>query len=126
MGDNSTAKLQIIAASLNHIDWIISMANDQEWNPGLQDGLGFHTADPTVFFIGLLNGQPICCISAVRHDSMGDIGYYVVKEQYRSRGYGLKLFRHAMKHLQGCNIRLNSVMTAADKYKKSGQGYIMS
>ena len=25
-----------------------------------------------------------------------------------------------MKHLQGCNICLNSVMTVADKYKKSG------
>ena len=96
------------------------MANDQGWNPGLQDGLGFHNADPTGFFIGLLNGQPICCISAVRQGILGYIGYYVVKKQYRGRGYGLKLFRHAMEYLQGCNIRLDTMMTAVDKYKKLG------
>ena len=96
------------------------MANDQKWNPGLQDGIGFHNTDPTGFFIGLLRGQPICCISAVRHGSIGHIGYYVVEKQYRGRGYGMKMFGHAMKYLHGCNIRLDAVLTAVDKYKKSG------
>ena len=66
------------------------MANDQEWNPGLQDGVGLHTADPTGYFIGPLNGQPIRCILAVRHVRhviYGDIRVLIIIHNYYTRNF---------------------------------------
>jgi hypothetical protein len=47
------------------LDW----AAAEGWNPGLHDAAAFHAADPEGFLIGLLDGQPVAMISAVRYGS---------------------------------------------------------
>ena len=63
------------------LDW----AAAEGWNPGLHDAAAFHAADPEGFLIGLLDGQPVAMISAVRHgQDFGFIGFYIVKPGWRS------------------------------------------
>jgi ribosomal protein S18 acetylase RimI-like enzyme len=99
------------------IDW----AAAEGWNPGLHDASAFYTADPNGFFVGLLNNEPISCISAVAYGkSFGFIGFYIVKPGYRGKGYGLKIWNAALAYLHSQNIGLDGVIEQQQNYTKSG------
>ncbi|WP_074701922.1 GNAT family N-acetyltransferase [Nitrosomonas ureae] len=105
----------------NEIDFAIELATTEGWNPGLHDRDCFYAADRNGFFIGLLNGQPIACLSAVKYsDSFGFMGLYIVKEPYRGQQYGLRLWHAGLNYLKGCNIGLDGVVAQQDNYIKSG------
>lgn len=99
----------------------IEWAAMEGWNPGLQDGDAFYSADPDGFLVGMLHGEPIACISAVRYDdSFGFIGFYIVKKAFRGKGYGLKIWNKAMSYLENCTIGLDGVVDQQANYRKSG------
>jgi len=45
---------------------------------------------------------------------------YIVDTNYRGKGYGLKLFNHALEYLKGRNIGLDAVVEQQANYLKSG------
>ena len=99
------------------VDW----AAAEGWNPGLHDAALFFAADPQGFLAGFLDGQLIATISAVRYGQrFGFIGFYIVKPEFRGRGYGWILWQTAMERLAGCNVGLDGVLAQQDNYKKSG------
>lgn len=99
------------------IDW----ADKEGWNPGLYDRDCFYNTDPGGFFMGFLNNEPISCISAVKYNAnFGFLGLYIVKKEFRSKGYGIKIWKEALKHLKGRNIGLDGVVAQQENYKKSG------
>jgi ribosomal protein S18 acetylase RimI-like enzyme len=99
----------------------IEWAAKEGWNPGLHDAPCFYAADPEGFFVGLLNDEPIACISAVAYDEkFAFIGFYIVAPEYRGKGYGLELWRTAIAKLQNQNIGLDGVVEQQHNYKKSG------
>jgi hypothetical protein len=100
--------------------YIIKKAKKEGWNPGLNDGAAFYSADPKGFFIGEYNHEKISCISAVRYNGFGFIGLYIVEEDFRGYGFGLAIWNHAMNHLKGVNIGLDGVVAQQENYKKSG------
>ena len=102
----------------------IQWANEEGWNPGLNDGDAFYAADPEGFFIGILNGKPIACISAVKyHNQYGFVGLYIVKQEYRGKGYGWEIWQHAMNYLGALVNGLDGVPAQIDNYRKSGYIY---
>ena len=48
------------------------------------------------------------------------MGFYIVKPDFRGKGYGVKIWRQALKYLDGQNIGLDGVISQQDNYKKSG------
>jgi len=99
----------------------IEWAADEGWNPGLHDAECFYMADPNGFFLGKLSGQPIGCISAIAYDAtFGFIGLYIVKPEFRGRGFGLQLWSEAMRYLGSRNVGLDGVVAQQDNYGKSG------
>jgi len=99
------------------LDW----AGQEGWRPGLADAECFFQADPNGFFIGLLDGEPIGSISAVKYgDDYGFIGLYIVKPEWRNQGFGMQLWQTAMRYLQGRNIGLDGVIAQQSNYQKSG------
>jgi ribosomal protein S18 acetylase RimI-like enzyme len=99
------------------IDW----AAAEGWNPGLHDAEAFLPTDPQGFLLGLLDGEPIACISAVNYDdSYGFLGFYIVRPEYRSRGYGLAIWDAAMAHHGDRNVGLDGVPAQQANYAKSG------
>lgn len=88
------------------VDW----AAAEGWNPGHQDADCFYQGDRQGFFVGLLDGEPIATISAVKYNQeFGFIGFYIVKPEYRGQGYGWQIWQRALDYLQGCNIGLDGV-----------------
>lgn len=103
------------------VDFAIRQAAKEGWNPGLSDAECFYAADPEGFFIAELNGEPVATISAVRYgDGFGFMGLYIVTPEARGKGYGMELWDHAIKHLEGRTIGLDAVTEQEETYRKSG------
>ena len=103
------------------VDIAIDWAAAEGWNPGLYDADCFTAADPNGFLIGVLGDEPIAAVSAVRYgDSFGFLGFYLVKPEYRGRGYGFRIGNAGLAHLGGRTIGLDGVVAQQDNYRKSG------
>lgn len=111
---------KIRTAKFEDMGFLISMASKEGWNPGIYDAEAFFAADNNGFFIGELNGVPISCISAVKYSDYGFIGFYVVKEEFRAKGFGIKNWEHAMNYLGNINIGLDGVVAQTENYQKFG------
>lgn len=112
---------KIRPVSQAELEIAISWAAKEGWNPGLYDVEAFHAADPQGFLMGFLDNEPISAISVVAYDdTFGFLGLYIVKPEYRSQGYGYKLWKEALKHLPTQNIGLDGVVAEQDTYKKTG------
>lgn len=112
---------QIRTMSRGELDMALDWAAGEGWNPGLRDAECFHTADPDGFLIGIVDGEPIGCISVVRYDErFGFLGFYMVVPDMRGRGFGYRLWQAGIERLRGCTIGLDGVIAQQDNYKRSG------
>lgn len=99
----------------------IEMAVNEGWNPGMYDDHAFYTADNDGFFVGMLDTEPIACISIVKYnEAFAFLGFYIVKQKYRGKGYGIKLWSTAMESIDNQNIGLDGVLNQQANYEKSG------
>ncbi len=105
----------------SEVDFAIQLAAQEGWNPGLHDAECFYQSDPQGFLIGLLNEQPIGCISAVTYPgNFGFLGFYIVVPEYRGQGYGIQLWNTALNYLKERNIGLDGVLAQQANYQRSG------
>ncbi len=103
------------------VDIAIDWAAAEGWNPGLHDADCFHAADPNGFLVALLGDEPIATISVVKYgDSFGFLGFYIVKPEYRGKGYGLQIWNAGLAYLRGRNVGLDGVVAQQSNYQKSG------
>ncbi|MCZ4279172.1 GNAT family N-acetyltransferase [Kiloniella laminariae] len=121
MSDSSEKIFEIRHANEEDVQIFCDWAAMEGWNPGLRDIQCFYGADKSGFYIGWLGPEPVACISAVKYGtSHGFIGFYIVREDQRGKGYGLKIWNHAMASLEGRIIGLDGVVDQQDNYAKSG------
>ena len=91
------------------------------WNPGLADAACFATADPEGFLIGELDGAPAATVSCVNYGArFAFLGFYIVREDLRGRGYGLRIWNAAIAHAGRRVIGLDGVVAQQQNYQKSG------
>jgi hypothetical protein len=99
------------------VDW----AALEGWNPGHADAACFAAADPEGFFLGELDGAPAATISCVNYgDSFAFLGLYIVREDLRGRGYGLRIWNAAMAYAGARIVGLDGVVAQQANYAKSG------
>jgi GNAT superfamily N-acetyltransferase len=99
------------------VDW----AAAEGWNPGLADAACFATVDPEGFLIGELDGDPAAVVSCVNYDArFAFLGFYIVREDVRGRGYGLRIWNAAIAYAGARVIGLDGVVAQQENYKKSG------
>src|SRR5215467_12180479 len=91
------------------------------WNPGLTDAACFATVDPGGFLISELDGAPAATISCINYDErFAFLGFYIVRDDLRGRGYGLRIWNAAIAHAGGRTIGLDGMVAQQDNYRKSG------
>lgn len=99
----------------------VAWAAAEGWNPGLDDAAVFHDTDPGGFLVGLLDDEPVGCISAVRYDDAhAFLGFYIVRPEHRGSGYGLQLWNAAIAHVGERNSGLDGVPEQRANYERSG------
>lgn len=122
-----THPLTIRQMELPDLQLALDWAAAEGWNPGLHDATAFYAADPAGFSIAEVDGEPMGCISAVCYDpTFAFIGLYIVKPQWRGRGYGKQIWQAAeqqwTERLDGdrCSIGLDSVVEREATYRQRG------
>jgi ribosomal protein S18 acetylase RimI-like enzyme len=100
---------------------VIEWAAAEGWNPGHDDAALFYDTDPDGFFVGVLDGVPVASLSGVAYgDEFGFMGFYIVRPEFRGRGYGLKLWQAVLGYLGPRNIGLDGVVEQQANYRRSG------
>lgn len=103
------------------LDLVMDWAAAARWNPGLHDAECLWRYDPHGLFIGELDGEPVACLAAIACGAtLGFIGYYLVKPQFRGRGFGLTIWQAGLAYLEGRNIGLDAVPAQEANYEKWG------
>ncbi len=112
--------LIITEAKLEEMDFLLSLAKEEGWNPGLYDADPFYHTDPNGFFIGRIGEEKVGCISSVKYnEKFGFLGLYIVLPKYRGRGFGLQLWNHALEYLGERTVGLDGVVAQQSNYHKS-------
>jgi len=105
----------------DEMPWVIELAANEGWNPGLHDAESFHAADLDAFLVAEHEGEPLGCISAVSYAGrFGFIGLYIVAPAWRGKGIGIALWREGMARLSGHVVGLDGVPAQQDNYRRSG------
>ncbi|WP_298965183.1 GNAT family N-acetyltransferase [uncultured Roseibium sp.] len=116
-----TTELQVRQLTENEIQIPLTMAMEEGWNPGLEDGPAFFSADPTGYFVGEIDGKLVNVISGVRYGTgYGFIGLYICKREFRTKGYGHQIWHHAMSYLDARVIGLDAVNEQTASYAEHG------
>ena len=99
------------------VDW----AAAEGWNPGFRDAPCVSLVDPDGFLIGELDSAPAATISCVNYStSFAFLGFYIVREDLRGRGHGLRIWNAAIAHAGPRVIGLDGVVAQQQNYRKSG------
>jgi len=105
----------------DEISIAVNWAATEGWNPGLADDACFAAVDPEGFLIGELDGAPAATVSCVNYSaSFAFLGFYIVREDLRGRGYGLRIWDAAIAHAGPRVIGLDGVVAQQQNYRKSG------
>ena len=112
-------------ATLSDLSLIQGWAADEGWNPGLDAAEAFFEADPAGFFVAVdQKGELIASISVVNHTAdFAFLGLYIVRSEFRGRGIGFGLWRHATQHAGGRTVGLDGVEAQQENYRASGFAY---
>jgi len=117
----STDGLRIRTMRPDEISIAVNWAAAEGWNPGLVDDACFAVADPEGFFIGEVDGVPAATVSCVNYGAdFAFLGFYIVREDLRGRGYGLRIWNAAIAHAGTRVIGLDGVVAQQKNYRKSG------
>ena len=119
---DQTSALKIRNATFDDMKMFLEWANKECWNVSEADVNAFYHIDPQGFFVGEVNGEPVAIVSAVVYDNYAHVGFYIAKTEFRGKGYGLKLFQHAVKYAEekvGV-LGLDGVEQQKKNYEKSG------
>tara|TARA_Y100001933_G_scaffold261820_1_gene317429 strand:- start:3096 stop:3986 length:891 start_codon:yes stop_codon:yes gene_type:complete len=99
-------------------DW----AKLEGFAPGFDDVSIYRNTDNQGIWVGCLGKAPIGSIACVKYNShYGFIGLFIVKKEYRGRGYGVMLWKHALNYLKNIKcIGLEAAPMRINDYEKWG------
>ena len=112
---------EIRQLSLADVAELLLWAKAEGWNPGVDDAMPFHAADPAGFLGAFVNGRMAAGISAVASGpDFGFLGLYICHPDFRGRGYGRRVWEAGMVHLGDRTIGLDGVPAQQQNYRSMG------
>ena len=115
------SELSVRVMSRADLDLAVEWAAAEGWNPGRRDAACFHVADPSGFLMGVVDDEPVACISVMRYgDDYGFLGFYIVAPEWRGHGHGMAVWQAGMRHLGNRTIGLDGVVAQQENYRRSG------
>ena len=115
--------LQIRPMATNDIDFALELTSGEGWSDIRSDFISLISYPKTASFVMIDDNERIGMISAVKYNQIGFIGSFIVKREYRKKGYGTKLFDYAIDHLRNGGVELillDAVVEAKRFYEEKG------
>ena len=112
--------------TLDQVRELVSWAETEGWNPGLEDAELFYLADPDGFYGYFKEEELIGGGSLVSYDGeFGFMGLYIMKPEYRSQGIGRSLWNQRKNTLikrlnSNAAIGMDGVVAMQSFYHKGG------
>ncbi len=105
--------------STRDIPFVTDWARREGFTPGVGDLAIYRHTDRQGLWVGWLGQEPVGCIAGVRYNAAyGFIGLFLVIPEQRGKGYGLRLWRHALRHL--ADLPCVGLEAAMDRVKDYG------
>jgi GNAT superfamily N-acetyltransferase len=109
------------SAAADEVAWMVDLAANEGWNPGLRDAQAFRVADPGGFLIAVDDGEPVGGVSCVRYaDAFAFFGLYIVVPGRRGEGIGGPLFAAMLEQAGDRTIGLDGVIAQQPSYEGVG------
>ena len=97
----------------------VAWAAQEGWNPGLYDAECFWPVDPEGFFCAEADGKIVGTVSMVNYGNrFSFFGLFIVRPEYRAKGIGSQLYRHALRHAGSRVIGADGVVSMINNYEK--------
>jgi hypothetical protein len=107
--------------SLTELSTVIKWAENEGWNPGVNDADSFFAADPDGYFGGFVDGELVASISAVRYQNeFAFIGLYIVLPEFRGKRLTKNLVDKALEITQGIVTGIDGVVAMQQSYSNYG------
>ena len=122
----NTNNLQFQKLNFEGLKTLISWANEEGWNPGINDAEVFWKTDPDGYYGYYYHKELIAGGSIVSYNKLfGFMGFFIVKPEYRSHGIGRKLWYQRRDTLisrlhKGATIGMDGVIAMQPFYNKGG------
>lgn len=92
--------LTILPLTGADVPTVTAWARQEGFTPGVGDVAIYRQTDRQGLWVGWLGSEPVGCIAGVRYNkAYGFIGLFLVTPPHRGKGYGVSLWRHALRHL---------------------------
>jgi GNAT superfamily N-acetyltransferase len=99
------------------VNLAVSWAEREGWNPGIHDGACFYRIDPSGFFIAEVGGKPVATAVVANYSpEFAFGGFFIVHPDYRGKGVGTCISRHALAHAGDRNLGIDGVLAMQSKY----------
>ena len=117
-----TSFLRIRPLQRDDIAAVTDWARQEGFAPGSGDVAIYRHTDRQGIWVGWLGSERIGCITGVRYNAAyGFLGLYLVRREWRGRGYGLQLWAHALEHLADLPcVGLEAAPDRIDDYARWG------
>ena len=101
---------------------VTNWAKLEGFAPGIGDISIYKNTDKQGVWVACLNNIPIGSIACVKYNSFyAFIGLFIVKQEFRHRGYGVKLWSHGLHYLRNIDcIGLEAAPNRVHDYQKWG------
>jgi GNAT superfamily N-acetyltransferase len=104
----------------------VAWARQEGWNPGIHDGEFFYTIDPAGFFIATEGEKPVATAVVANYTpEFAFGGFFIVHPDFRGKGVGTCISRHAMAHAGKRNLGIDGVLAMQSRYTER-DGFIFA
>jgi predicted N-acetyltransferase YhbS len=111
----------IVKLDVNGVEETKKLASSMSWSVGLYDSPAFHVIDADGFLAGMIGNVMASCIFGVNYsDDFAFLGRYIVRQEYRGRDYGIRIWEKAIDHISGRPTGLNAALVMQEKYTRYG------
>ncbi|TLY46480.1 MAG: GNAT family N-acetyltransferase [Gammaproteobacteria bacterium] len=123
-GSPSKAHLSFRFMEEKDLEMVMNWCKEEKWNVGMYDAAAYYALDSKGHFLFLLDKKPIGAISMVKYShNLFAIGAFIVKKEYRNKGFGSQIWHYAIEILKKNNNAtscLYSVPAQISRYAASG------
>ena len=100
------------------------LANTMDWNMATEDFQFMTQLEPEGCFVLLDDSNPVGIATSISYGKVGWFGNLIVKEEYRHKGAGSLLVKHAVDYLQGKGVETIGIYAYPNLIKFYGnQGF---
>ncbi|MDX2164734.1 MAG: GNAT family N-acetyltransferase [Gammaproteobacteria bacterium] len=118
----SNMVISMRSMSEKELEMVFTWSAREGWNPGKYETAAFYAINPSGYTLLTINNVPAACLLSVRYtNKYAFMALYIVKPEFRGKGFGKMLWDKVMHSLADCEtVGFSGVLERVEDYKKAG------